>query len=459
MLIMNKRVKPLQPLSSFLLVISFLAVLAMLGSGHAAIALEVKYSTFSLPNGLQLVVIPDHRAPVVTHSIWYRVGSADEVSGKSGLAHFLEHLLFKGTTKFPVGQFDRLLRTNGGEGNAFTTRDYTAYYQRAASDRLPMLMELEADRMQNLVLTEDIVDPELLVVREERRQRTENNPSSLLSEQADATLYTAHPYGRPIVGWMSEVAELTKDDALAFYREHYEPANAMVIVAGDVEPDDVLKVAARFYGPLKNTAKAPPRKRTPEPTPIAARRVSMIDERTQTPYFYRNYLTPSNKTSQDEAAALEFFATGLGSGSRSRLYKSLVIEQKLASEAGAYVNSDQLDSGTLAIYAVPNPGVRLAKLEAAVDEILAKTLAEGISQAELDRDRNRALIEMTYSLDDQMNLLRMAGTAAMTGARPENLFSTDHWQAVTVEAMKIVAQKYIRAENSVTATLARSVAD
>ncbi len=456
---MSQRDHKLRPFLRTSLNHTLFTLLATLFFTHAALALEVKYNTYTLPNGLQLVVIPDHRAPVVTHSIWYRVGSADEVSGKSGLAHFLEHLLFKGTTKFPVGQFDRLLRTNGGEGNAFTTRDYTAYYQRAASDRLPMLMELESDRMQNLVLTDEIVKPELLVVREERRQRTENSPSSLLSEQADAALYTAHPYGRPVVGWMSEVADLTKDDALDFYRKHYEPANAMVIVAGDVEPVEVLKLATQFYGPLQNTAHAPERKRTPEPQPIAARRVSMVDERTETPYFYRTYLGPSYKTSPEETAALEFYASALGSGSRSRLYKSLVIEQKLASEAGAYMNGDQLDSGTFSVYAVPNPGVTLAKIEAAIDTELTKALAQGATQAELDRDRNRALIEMTYSLDDQMNLMRMAGTAAMTGSQPDKLFSTDHWQKVTVDAMNTAARKYLRAENSVTATLARSKED
>jgi zinc protease len=456
---MKERVQKLYLILRTSLICSVLACLAMLPFAQTAMALDVKYNTYSLPNGLQLVVIPDHRAPVVTHSIWYRVGSADEISGKSGLAHFLEHLLFKGTKKFPVGEFDHLLRTNGGEGNAFTTRDYTAYYQRAASDRLPMLMELESDRMQNLVLTEDIVKPELLVVREERRQRTENSPSSLLSEQADAALYTAHPYGRPVVGWMSEVADLTKDDALDFYRKHYEPANAMVIVAGDVDPDAVMKLATRYYGPLQNTAHTPERKRTPEPQPIAARRVSMIDERTETPYFYRTYLAPSYKSAPEETAALEFYASALGSGSRSRLYKSLVIEQKLASEAGAYMNGDQLDSGTFSVYAVPNPGVTLAKIEMAIDTELAKALAQGATQAELDRDRNRALIEMTYSLDDQMNLMRMAGTAAMTGSEPDKLFSTEHWQQVTVDAMNTAARKYLRAENSVTATLARSKED
>ncbi len=213
-------------------------------------AMNIEVTSFKLANGMEVVVIPDHRAAVVTHMVWYRVGSADEVSGKSGLAHFLEHLMFKGTAKNPFGVFDRLIDINGGEGNAFTTRDYTAYYQRIASDRLGLMMELEADRMQNLVLTNENVLPELDVVREERRERTENDPAALLAEQIDAAMYTAHPYGKPVIGWMSEVAKLTREDALAFYKAHYTPANAILIIAGDATPEQVKALAEKYYGAL-----------------------------------------------------------------------------------------------------------------------------------------------------------------------------------------------------------------
>ncbi len=418
-------------------------------------ALDLKFDQFELDNGLKVVVIPDRRAPVVTHSIWYRVGSADETSGKTGLAHFLEHLLFKGTTKYPEGEFDKQLKLNGAEGNAFTTRDYTGYFQRAASDRLPLLMDMEADRMQNLVLTDENVKPELLVVREERRQRTDNNPSSLLSEQAEAALYTAHPYGRPVIGWMSEVAKLTKDDALAFYRAHYTPANAVLIVAGDVDTETVKRLANQFYGPLKNTFEPKPRERTPEPTPIAARRVAMADERAETPYMLRNYIGPSYSTSNDEATSLDFLANILGSGSRSRLVKSLSLEQKLAASVGAYYNGDQLDSGVFSVYAVPNPGVSFETIEKAIDAEIKKILTEGVTQAEIDRNRNQALNEQIYSLDDQMNLVRIAGSAIMSGSTLEGAFDTTHWDKVTVQSVKAVAEKYLTIQNSVTATLSR----
>jgi zinc protease len=427
----------------------------LIAGSHVAYALNVKFDEFKLDNGLQVIVLPDHRAPVVTHSIWYRVGAADEVSGKTGLAHFLEHLLFKGTTKFPQGEFDRLLRINGAEGNAFTTQDYTAYYQRAANDRLPLLMEMEADRMQNIVLTDENVAPELLVVREERRQRTENNPSALLGEQASAAQYTAHPYGRPVVGWMSEVAKLTKDDALAFYRAHYTPANAVLIIAGDVETENVKRLAERFYGPLKNTFVPVARQRTPEPLPIAERRVTMADERAETPYMLRLYLVPSYASSREEATSLDFLATILGSGSRSRIVKSIVLDQKLAASAGAYYNGDQLDSGNFSIYAVPNPGISFEKIEKAINTEIEKILMEGVTQTELDRDRDRSFNEQVYSLDDQLNLIRIAGSAIMSGQSLEQAFDTTHWGKVTVQSVKSVAQKYLTTENSVTATLSR----
>ena len=313
-------------------------------------ALDVEVSDFKLANGMEVVVIPNHRAPVVTHMVWYRVGSADEVSGKSGLAHFLEHLMFKGTTKHPPGEFDRFIDINGGEGNAFTTRDYTAYFQRIASDRLALMMELEADRMQNLVLTDENVLPELDVVREERRERTDNDPSALLGEQIDAAMYTAHPYGKPVIGWMSEVAKLTKDDALAFYRAHYTPANAVLVVAGDATPEQVKVLAEKYYGVLKNTFTPIARLRTQEPEPIAARRVTLIDARAATPVVQRSYLAPSYFTSSGhEALALDLLADILGNGTQSRLYKNLVIEQKIAGYAAAWYAGDQLDNGTFRI--------------------------------------------------------------------------------------------------------------
>ncbi len=418
-------------------------------------ALNVEVSSFRLANGMEVVVIPNNRAPVVTHMVWYRVGSADEVSGKSGLAHFLEHLMFKGTATRAPGEFDRLIDINGGEGNAFTTRDYTAYFQRIASDRLELMMELEADRMQNLVLTDENVLPELDVVREERRERTDNDPSALLGEQIDAAMYTAHPYGKPIIGWMSEVAKLTKEDALAFYRARYTPANAVLVVAGDATPEQVKELAEKYYGVLKNTFTPSARQRTQEPEPIAARRVTLVDARAATPVVQRSYLAPSYAAASGrEAMALDLLADILGTGTQSRIYKGLVVEQKIAAMGGAWYTGDQLDSGTFGVYGAPNSGIDLGKVEAAIDAILADVLKNGVTQKELDRVRDQAIAERVYTLDNQAALARMAGVALTTGLSARSIFDRDvEMEKVTLDDIKLAAAKIIVLKRSVTGIL------
>jgi zinc protease len=418
-------------------------------------AMNVEVANFKLSNGMEVVVIPNNRAPVVTHMVWYRVGSADEVSGKSGLAHFLEHLMFKGTTKHPPGEFDRFIDINGGEGNAFTTRDYTAFFQRIASDRLELMMELEADRMQNLVLTDENVLPELDVVREERRERTDNDPSALLSEQIDAAMYTAHPYGKPVIGWMSEVAKLTKYDAIGFYKSHYTPANAVLVVAGDVTPEQVKVLAEKYYGVLKNTFTPEPRVRTAEPDPIASRRVTLLDARAASPVVQRSYLTPSYATANGrEALALDLLADILGNGTQSRLYKNLVIDRKIAAHAAAWFSGDQLDSGTFGVYGTPNPEADVAKVEAAIDAILADVVKNGVTQKELDRVRKQAIAEQVYTLDNQAALARMAGVALTTGLSARSIFDRDiDIEKVTLDEIREAAEKFIVLKRSVTGIL------
>ncbi len=426
------------------------SLLILVWQANIAWSIDVPLTEFTLDNGMQVVVIEDHRAPVVTHSVWYRVGSADEVTGKSGLAHFLEHLLFKGTTKYPYGRFENLMDINGVESNAFTTSDYTAYYQRVAIDRLPLMMELESDRMQNLVLTDSNVRPELEVVREERRMRIENEPTALFGEQIDAALYTAHPYGRPVIGWMSEVQSLTKDDALEFYKKYYTPANAVLIVAGDVDPKDIKRLAEKNYGILKNTFQPKPRQRTPEPAPLVERRITMTSDRTPSASMLKVYLTPSYSTqSNNDATALDILAAVLGSNSQSRFYKTLVLDKKLALQAGAYFLGDQLDNGKFQIYVLPNPGVELAKLEAAVDAIVTDVQTNGVTKQELDRVLEQSLAEQVYALDDQNVLLRRAGAAIMTGQTAKQAFDTSQWGQVTLDDIKRVANTYLQPQNSV----------
>jgi zinc protease len=417
-----------------------------------ALALNIDVKTFTLANGLQFVVIPDHRAPVVTHMVWYKVGAADEPRGKAGIAHFLEHLLYKGTPKHPAGEFSRILRRNGAEENAFTTQDYTGYYQRIAKDRLELVMELESDRMAHLQLSERDVIPELAVVQEERRSRVDNEPSSLLVEQMDAALFTAHPYGKPVIGWMSEVMKLDYRDAMAFYRGNYTPANAIVVVAGDVTPDEVRRLAEKYYGALPNTFTPEPRLRTKEPEPIAARRVIMSDPRVGIDLLQRSYLVPSFSTATgNEAAALDVLTDIMGGSASARLSKTLVDREKVAQEAGAFYSGDEMDYGKLVVYAAAAPGSDLSRAEDVMDKVVADVIEKGVTEDEISLAKKRLRAELIYSVDVQSALARLFGEALATGNTIDDVMTyTDRLNEVTAEEVKTVAAKYLRMERSVT---------
>ncbi|WP_162918722.1 M16 family metallopeptidase [Taklimakanibacter deserti] len=411
--------------------------------------------TFTLNNGMQVVVIPDHRAPVVTHMVWYRVGSADEPQGQTGVAHFLEHLMFKGTTKYPAGAYNRLIRENGGDDNAFTSKDYTAYFQRIAKDRLGLVMDLEADRMQNLVLKDENVLPELKVVEEERRERTDNDPSSILGEQLDAILYLVHPYRKPVIGWSTEVPNLTRADAIAFYKAHYTPANAILVVAGDVTVDEVKKLAEEHYGRLTNTFDVKPRERAKEPDPVAPRRVTVTDARAASPIVQRSYLSVSYATAEKgEAEALDVLAEALGGGATSRLYKKLVVEKRIASYAGAWYTGDGLDSGTFGVYGSPVPGGKIEPVETEIDAVLADIKANGITADELKRTKATLLASNVYARDNQGNLARAFGTALTTGTTVADVLEwPDRIAAVKLEDVKAAAAKVLDIRRSVTGVL------
>src|ERR1700731_3543065 len=301
---------------------------------------------FKLDNGLEVVVIPDHRAPVVTHMIWYKVGAADETPGKSGLAHFLEHLMFKGTEKNPGDTFSQDVAEIGGQENAFTTSDYTGFFQRVPREHLKEMMALEADRITGLVLTDEVGKPELNVVLEEQNMRVANNPVGRLGEQMDAALYLNHPYGRPAIGWRQEIEKLTRDDALAFYRRFYTPNNAVVIVVGDVSAEQVKADAEATYGKVAQRAENNPRQHPMEPVQEAPRTVTLADSRVEQPRVTRNYLVPSDTTAKPgESEALDVLANILGSGANSRLYRTLVVDKGIALNAGADYSSPALDCG------------------------------------------------------------------------------------------------------------------
>lgn len=412
-------------------------------------------TSFFLDNGMQVVVIPDRRAPVVTHMVWYRAGSADEPPGKSGIAHYLEHLMFKGTKTTKNGEFSARVAAIGGQENAFTSTDYTGYFQRVTPSALEEMMTLEADRMENLVLTDELIIPERDVVQEERNSRTENNPGSLLREAMTAALYQNHPYGTPIIGWQHEVNSLNKDDAIAFYDKFYTPNNAILVVAGDVEVEAVRQLAIKTYGKVKRRAEPGKRMRPTEPPPRAARRVEMEDPRVRTPSYQRLYLVPSYNTAETgEAAALEVLGDLLGGGSTSRMYKALVIEQKIATGAGSWYQGGALDDSSFGIYGAPNANTSLAEVEAASDKVIADLLKSGVTEQEVEQTKNRLIKQAIFSQDSQSTLARIYGGSLVLGATIDDIESwPDRVRAVTVEAVNKAARKYLKKKRSVTGYL------
>ncbi len=413
-------------------------------------------SSFQLDNGMQVIVIPDRRAPVVTHMVWYRVGAADEPKGASGIAHFLEHLMFKSTEKIAIGEFSKIVARMGGQDNAFTSQDATAYFQRIAKDRLADVMAMEADRMVNLRLTEKEVLTERDVILEERRSRTDNNPGAILTEQMDAALYYSHPYGTPVIGWSHEISQLDQDDAIDFYKLFYAPNNAILVVAGDVSVEDVKKLAEQTYGKLPaNNGMKIKRKRPLEPPHLVPRRLQLNDPRAGRASFHRFYHAPSYVTAKPgEAEALDLLMKILASGSTSRLYKRLVVEKKLASSAGGWFYGDGYDSGKISVYAVANDGVKLERVEAEVEALIAEIANGGVTEAELKRAKNSLTAEYVYGLDSQSTMARRYGWAAVVG---QSVSDVDTWpeeiSKVSAEQVKDAAQRFLDLRRSVTGYL------
>ncbi len=436
-------------LSSFI----FLLLMAA-GSSLPVQAALFHPKTHTLDNGMQVVVIEDHRAPVVAHMVWYKVGAADEPAGKSGIAHFLEHLMFKGTPTVPSGQFSKIVARNGGRDNAFTSQDYTGYFQNVAKDKLDLVMGMEADRMVNLVLTVDDVKTERDVVLEERRSRTDNNPAAQLREAMSAAQYLAHPYGIPVIGWKHEIEALNHADALAFYKRYYAPNNAILVVAGDVEADAVIAMAKKHFGPLAR-ANTPARSRPQEPPQLAARRVIFKDARVSQADWRRGYLAPTRSAGEvKHAVPLSLFADLLGGGTTSLLYRELVVKQKLAANAGAYYSSTGLDQGRFVLYATPSQDVSLAELETAMDAALASALKDGFTAKALERSRTGLLAAAVYARDNLFTSPRIFGDALTSGLSVERVEAwPDEVRAVSMEQVMAAGRAVLDMRRSVTGLL------
>lgn len=414
-----------------------------------------KVAHFTLPNGLDVVVIPDHRAPVVTHMVWYRNGSADDPPGKSGIAHFLEHLMFKGTRRHPKGEFSEFVSEVGGMENAFTGNDFTAYFQQIAKQHLKACMAFEADRMTGLTLTDDIVAPERDVVLEERRMHCDSDPGAQLGEAVQAALFIHHPYGIPVIGWGHEIEGLRREDALAYYKRFYTPENAILVVAGDIEPEEARALAEETYGKIKPRGAKPERARPLEPPAVASRLVTVADDKVEQPGWQRHYLSPSVRTAKaGEAEALEVAAHLLGGGPTSFLYRRLVIDEKLAVSAWAYYHGGALDESRFIIHMTPAPGVKLETLDHAFDRALASFADDGFDSGDLERAKTRMVADAIYARDSQSDLARWYGSSLAIG---QGLRDVEEWpariEAVSAEAVREATRRWLVRKPAVTGHL------
>jgi zinc protease len=415
----------------------------------------LQVANFTLSNGLDVVVIPDHRAPVVTHMIWYRNGAADDPQGKSGIAHFLEHLMFKGTKRHPKGEFSEFVSEVGGMENAFTGNDFTAYFQQIAKQHLKACMAFEADRMTGLILTDDIVAPERDVVLEERRMHCDSDPGAQLGEAVQAALFTHHPYGIPVIGWGHEIEGLNREDALAYYRRFYTPENAILVVAGDVEPEEARKLAEETYGKIKPRGAKPERVRPTEPPTVANRLVTVADDKVEQPGWQRHYLAPSARTAPEgDAEALELLAHLFGGGQTSFLYRTLVMEERIAVSAWAYYHGATVDQSRFIVNMTPAPGVSLEMLDKAFDRALARFVQEGVEAGDLERAKTRMVADAIYARDSQSDLARWYGSSLAIG---QTLRDVEEWPArierVSAEDVTQAARRWLDHKPAVTGHL------
>ncbi|CDX11066.1 Uncharacterized zinc protease y4wA [Mesorhizobium sp. ORS 3324] len=429
--------------------------LALAAQAPARAGDDAEVKDFLLDNGMEVVVIPDHRAPIVTHMVWYKIGSADEPPGKSGIAHFFEHLMFKATANHAGGEFDRAVADIGGSNNAFTSYDYTAFHETVAPSALGQMMGFEADRMRNLILTDDVIKTERDVILEERRSRIDSNPQAVLDEEVDATLWQNQPYRIPVIGWMQEMEQLNRTDAKAFYDNYYRPNNAVLVVVGDVDPDAVKAMAERTYGKIARGPDLPPRIRPVEPEQNTKRTVTLTDARVSVPSFSTQWVVPSYHTAKPgEAEALDLLAEILGGDNHSRLYQQLVVRQGIASEAGAYFQGTMLDATNFSVYGSPRGDAKLSDVEAGVDAEIARIVKDGVTEDELERAKTRYVRSMIFTRDKQDEMANMYGSTLATGGNVKDVQEwPDRIRKVTAEEVKAAAARYLVLDRSTTGYL------
>ena len=411
----------------------------LVGSAQAAV------TDVTLDNGMRVIVQEDHRAPVMVSQVWYRAGSMDEFNGTTGVAHVLEHMMFRGTKTVPPGEFSKRIAAAGGRENAFTSRDHTAYFQQMQKDRLELAMQLEADRMANLVISDELFAKEIQVVMEERRLRTDDQPQSVVHERLMATAYQAHPYRRPIIGWMDDLQHMTGQDARDWYARWYAPNNATLVVAGDVRADEVIALAKRCFGVLPAHA-LPERKPQDEPDQIGEKRI-VVKAPARLPYLLMAWHAPTLKDWEKDTApyALQILAGVLSGNDSARLQKSLVKTQQIAVNASAGYDAVARGPGMFMIDATPAPGKSVAALEKAIRNELERVQRDGISAAELARVKAQVIAADVYQRDSLFYQAMQLGEYVTAGLPPEALAQrVDRLRAVTAQEVQAAAQKWLQ---------------
>jgi zinc protease len=415
---------------------------ALIAPGLIAAAQANPFET-TLKNGLRVIVKEDRRAPTAVQMVWYRIGSIDEVDGKSGVAHVLEHMMFKGTPSFGPGEFNRRVAAAGGRDNAFTSRDYTAYFQQVPKEKLEEMMMLEADRMRHLNVDAKEFQQEIRVVMEERRMRTDDNPQSKLYEQTNAVAFQAHPYRRPIIGWMSDLENMTAADAKEWYDRWYVPNNAYVVVTGDVDHQEVFALAEKYYGPLQGRTLTP-QKTSAEPSQEGIRRV-VVKAPAELPSLIMGYKVPviRDVAKDVDPFALEMLAAVLDGHEAARFGKRLVREQKIAVSTGVDYDSTSRGPGMFYLQGSPSEGKTVAELEAALRGEIARIQKEGVSEAELKRAKAQLVAAQVYKLDSMFAQTMEIGMMEATGLSYKDIDPIiQRLQQVTGPQVQAVAKKY-----------------
>lgn len=401
--------------------------------------------TFTLDNGMQVVVIPNHRAPVVTHMVWYKVGAADEPQGDgvSGAAHFLEHLMFKGSDALAPGELSKLIRGLGGEDNAFTSWDFTAYFQSIAKTYLPTVMAFEADRMVNLRPPIDQVNSELQVILEERRQRTDNDPQAQFSEQMRAVLFNTSPYGIPVIGWRDEMPKLGWKDAEAYYKTWYAPNNAILVVSGDITANELKPLAEKYYGILK-ARPVPVHVRPTVPDFPASETLVMRHEDIRQPVFIRGWRAPGFMQDKNTAYTLQVIEELISGNPATPLYQSLVVKQKLATSIDLSYDGDNRGEGSLWIYASTAPGVSPEQFEAALEKEIRSYIGAGFKEEDIERAKTRMISSAIYARDSVAGPAMVIGQTLAAGG---TLDDVEYWperiRAVTPENVQKALKTYL----------------